>query len=240
VVTQAAPIGNHLLAALTPEEYWRLVPHLEHVSFSTGQVLYDSAECPNHVCFPTTAIVSLIYLSENGSSIEVATIGNRGIVGGPFFGINSLAYRPIVRSAGDGYWVDSGVLKDEFMRSGQLQRLLFKHTQALMTQLAQAAVCNRLHHLEQRLCRWLLLTRDCLSTDQLDVTQESLAQMLGVRREAVTAAAGKLQRAGLIRYKRGRAFVLDRTGLEAGSCECYGIIRDEYNRLTGSHSLRLH
>lgn len=239
MVAQAAPIGNCLLAALTPEEYWRLLPHLEHVSFSTGKLLYDSAERPSHVCFPTTLIVSLTYISENGLSIEVAMIGNRGIVGGPFFGIESVPYRSMVRSAGDAYWIDSRVLQDEFTRSAQLQHLLFRHTHALMTELAQTAVCNRFHHLEQRFCRWLLLTRDCISTDRLDMTQELLAQMLGVRREAVTVAAGKLQRAGLISYKRGRAFVLDRAGLEARCCECYGIIRDEYNRLIGSYPLRL-
>ena len=228
------PVRNRLLANLPPEEYERLLPHLGHVSFALGEVIYESGGRQSYIYFPTTAIISLLYLMENGSSAEMGVAGCEGLVGvALFMGGGTVPNRAVVQSAGAAYRMKTKVLQDEFARGGAFQRLLLRYTQALMTQMSQTAVCNRLHTVEQQLCRWLLLSRDRLETDELVMTQELIANMLGVRREGVTHAAGRLQESGLISYVRGHITILDRRGLEAAVCECYKVVKDEYDRLLG-------
>ncbi len=226
------PRENHLLAAL-PDDQWLLwKEHLEPVEMPLGLVLYESGGVLSHVYFPSTSIVSLLYVMENGSSAEIAVVGHEGIVGiSLFMGGETTPNRALVQSAGHGYRLPARVMKDEFDRAGPVLHLLLRYTQALITQMAQTAVCNRHHSLDQQLCRWLLLSLDRLSGNELHMTQELIANMLGVRREGVTEAALKLQQSGLIRYARGRITVLDRPRLEARSCECYAVVKREYDRL---------
>jgi CRP-like cAMP-binding protein len=234
VMSQSAPepVGNRLLAMLPREEYLMLSPNLELVPLRLGEVIYESGGQQNFIYFPTTAIISLLYMMENGSSAEMGVAGNEGLVGiALFMGGNTAPNRAVVQSAGDALRMRTSILQDEFARAGTFQRMLLRYTQALMTQMSQTAVCNRLHTVEQQLCRWLLLSRDRLSSDELVMTQELIANMLGVRREGVTGAAQRLQENGLISYVRGHIQILDRGGLEATVCECYGVVRDEYNRL---------
>jgi CRP-like cAMP-binding protein len=210
----------------------RLKPRLELVSMPLGDALYESGTHLSHVYFPTNSIVSLLYVMEDGSSAEIAVVGNEGVVGvSLFMGGETTPSRGIVQSAGHAYRLAGQELKREFMRAAELQQILLRYTQALLTQMAQTAVCNRHHSVDQQLCRWLLLSFDRLPSNELVMTQELIANMLGVRREGVTEAAGKLQKAGLIRYNRGRISVLDRPGLEARSCECYAVVKKEFARL---------
>jgi CRP-like cAMP-binding protein len=226
-----APKDNELLAALPKADFQRWLPQLELVAMPLGQVLYESGSTMSHVYFPTTAIVSLLSVMENGSSAEIAVVGYEGIVGvSLFMGGDSTPSRAVVQSAGQGYRLKSHVLKEEFKRA-PVMHLLLRYTQALITQMAQTAVCNRHHSLDQQLCRWLLLSLDRLPGNELVMTQELIANMLGVRREGVTEGALKLQNIGLIRYARGRITVLDRPGLEGRSCECYAVVKKEYDRL---------
>ncbi len=223
---------NHLLAAMPAGDFARIAAHLELIPMKLGDVLYEPGTRLRHVYFPTTAIVSLLYVMENGASAEIAIVGNDGILGiSLFMGGESTPSRAIVQSAGHGFRLRAQLLKDEFGRFGSTLHLLLRYTQALITQMAQTAVCNRHHSVDQQLCRWLLLSLDRLSSNELAMTQELIANMLGVRREGVTEAAGKLQDAGLIQYRRGRIIVLDRAGLEARSCECYRVVRKECERL---------
>jgi CRP-like cAMP-binding protein len=232
MATPPSPMQNHLLAALPAAEFERLSPHLESIPMPLGEVLYESGAQLRHVYFPTTSIVSLLYVLEDGASAEIAVVGNEGILGiSLFMGGDSTPSRAVVQSAGHGYRLKAELLKQEFNRAGPVLRLLLRYTQALITQMTQTAVCNRHHSIEQQLCRWLLLSLDRLSSDSLTMTQELIANMLGVRREGVTEAAGNLQRAGLIRYSRGRIEVLDRAGLEKTVCECYAVVKKEYDRL---------
>ena len=227
-----SPSQNHLLAALPAAEYERLAPHLEWIPLLLGETLYEPGGQLQHVYFPTTAIVSLLYVMEDGSSAEIAVVGNEGLVGiALFMGGETTPSRAVVQSAGYGYRLRASALKTEFSLGGNLQHLLLRYTQALITQMAQTAVCNRHHGLEKQLCRWLLLSLDRLDSNELKMTQELIANMLGVRREGVTEAAGKLQAAGLIEYSRGRITVLDRPKLEAQVCECYAVVKREYDRL---------
>ena len=222
---------NKLLAAWPEEERERLQPQFESVEMPLGQALYESGDTLSHVYFPTTSIVSLLYVMENGSSAEIAVVGYEGIVGiSLFMGGDSTPSRAVVQSSGRGFRLASSAIKDEFTRAPVLH-LLLRYTQALITQMAQTAACNRHHSLDQQLCRWLLLSLDRLSGSELKMTQELIANMLGVRREGVTAAALMLQKAGLIRYSRGHINVLDREGLEKRSCECYAVVKKEYDRL---------
>jgi CRP-like cAMP-binding protein len=226
------PEANRLLAALTPEDRERLAADLEFVSLPLGEVIYESGSRQDYVYFPTTAIVSLLYVMEDGASAEIAIVGNEGIVGvSLIMGGETTPSRAVVQSAGTAYRLPGRLLKREFTRGAALQHLLLRYVQALLTQMAQTAVCNRHHSVDQQLCRWLLLSMDRLPSNQLVMTQELIANMLGVRREGVTEAAGKLQRAGLIRYSRGRITVLDRAGLEARACECYAVVKRESDRL---------
>lgn len=226
------PHKNHLLAALPDAEWQRWLPDLEQVELQLGQVIYESGRVQDHVYFPTTAIVSLLYVLENGASAEIAVAGNEGIVGvSLFMGGGSTLSRAVVQSGGMGFRLKAHAMKVEFNRAGIVMRLLLRYTQALITQMAQTAVCNRHHTLDQQLCRWLLLSLDRLAGSVLLMTQELISNMLGVRREGVTEAALKLQAAGLIRYARGRITVLNRPGLELRSCECYAVVKQEYDRL---------
>ena len=226
------PRQNHLLAALPAQDRERLLPHLERVTMPLGHVLYESGSELRHVYFPTTSIVSLLYVMIDGASAEIAVVGNDGILGvALFMGGETMPNRAVVQSAGHAYRLQGALLKQEFNRSGELQHLLLRYTQALLTQMAQTAVCNRYHSLDQQFCRWLLLSLDRLPADELVMTQELIANMLGVRREGVTEAAGNVQRAGLIEYQRGRITVLDRAGLEARTCECYAVVKKEIDRL---------
>ena len=223
---------NWLIAALPDEEWRRWQPMLEWVEMPLGQVMYESGRPLSHVYFPTTSIVSLLYVMEDGASAEIAVVGNEGVVGiSLFMGGETTPSRAVVQSAGQGWRLRSRAVKIEFDRPGPVMHLLLRYTQALITQMAQTAVCNRHHSLDQQLCRWLLLSLDRLHGNELVMTQELIANMLGVRREGVTEAALKLQRRGLIRYARGRITVLDRPGLEASSCECYAVVKKEYDRL---------
>jgi CRP-like cAMP-binding protein len=223
---------NLLIAALPPAESERWLPLLEPVDMPLGSVLYESGGTLSHVYFPTTSIVSLLYVMENGASAEIAVVGNEGIIGvSLFMGGESTPSRAVVQSAGRGFRLKANTMKEEFDRAGPVLHLLLRYTQALLTQMAQTAVCNRHHTLDQQLCRWLLLSLDRLQGNQLVMTQELIANMLGVRREGVTEGAMKLQRAGLISYARGHITVLDRAGLEKRSCECYSVVRREYDRL---------
>jgi len=241
----ADPRQNRLLAALPDAEWARWRPQLEAVDMPLGKVLYESGSTLSHVYFPTTSIVSLLYVMEDGASAEIAVVGNEGIVGiSLFMGGESTPSRAVVQSAGKGFRLNASLMLLEFNRAGPVLHLLLRYTQALITQMSQTAVCNRHHSLDQQLCRWLLLSRDRLEDDELEMTQESIANMLGVRRAGVTGAALKLQRAGLIRYSRGRISLLDRAGLEKRTCECYAVVKTEYDRLlplappseVGSHS----
>lgn len=226
------PTQNHLLAAFPPVEFARLSPHLELVSMPLGEALYESGGRLKHVYFPTTSIVSLLYVLEDGASAEIAVVGNEGILGiSLFMGGETTPSRAVVQSAGHGYRLKAALIQQEFNRAGPVLRVLLRYTQALITQMAQTAVCNRHHTVEQQLCRWLLLSLDRLPSDSLTMTQELIANMLGVRREGVTEAAGNLQQAGLIRYSRGHITVLDRPGLEKAVCECYAVVKREFDRL---------
>jgi len=226
------PSQNHLLAALPTVEFDALAAYLEWVPLRLGESLYEPGEKLQHAYFPTTAIVSLHYVTESGASAETAGVGNEGVVGvSLFMGGETTSSSAVVQTAGHAYRMEGQWLKDEFNRAGLMQRLLLRYTQALLTQMAQTAVCNRHHSLEQQLCRWLLLTLDRLPTNELIMTQELVASMLGVRREGITEAAGKLQRAGLISYRRGHISVLDRHGLETHACECYAVVKKELARL---------
>ncbi len=230
--TMSDPLRNRLLAALPPEEWQGWKPRLEYVKLSLGQVLSESGGVQSHVYFPTTSIVSLLYVMENGASAEIAVVGNEGVVGiSLFMGGESTSSRAVVQSAGDAYRVQARTIKNAFNEAGPLLHLLLRYTQALISQMGQTAVCNRHHTLDQQLCRWLLWSLDRLDGDELLMTQELIGNMLGVRREGVTAAALKLQAAGLIRYARGRVRVLDRAGLEQRTCECYEVVKREYDRL---------
>jgi CRP-like cAMP-binding protein len=228
----AHPFHNKLLSALPADEMARWLPQLEPTEMALGNVLYESGVKMAHVYFPTTAIVSLLYVLENGASAEIAVVGNEGIVGiALFMGGESTPSRAVVQSAGSGYRLEASLMLKEFNRSVPVMHLLLRYTQALITQMAQTAVCNRHHSLDQQLCRWLLLSLDRLTTSELVMTQELIANMLGVRREGVTEAAGQLQQAGLIQYQRGHIRVLDRKGLEKRTCECYEVVKSEYDRL---------
>ena len=222
------PQQNHLLAALSAAERERIYPHLRLVPMPLGEVLYESGDVLRHVYFPTDSIVSLLYVLTDGASAEISVVGNEGLIGiALFMGGETTPSRAIVQSAGHAYRLIGQRLKDEFHRNGELQLLLLRYTQALITQMAQTAVCNRHHSVDQQLCRWLLLSLDRLSANQLTMTQELIANMLGVRREGVTEAAGKLQKLGVIEYSRGQITVLDRPKLEQLCCECYAVVKRE-------------
>ena len=230
--TQSLPQHNHLLAALTAEAHNRLLPHLELITLPLGKVLYESGDTLRYVYFPTDSIVSLLYVMESGASAEISVVGNEGITGIALFmdGVSTTS-RAIVQSEGHAYRLKSQYLKDEFNRHGELMELMLRYTQSLLTQMAQTAVCNRHHSIEQQLCRWLLLSLDRLPDNKLVMTQELIANMLGVRREGVTDAAGKLQKLGVIEYSRGHITVVDRPKLEELSCECYAVVKKETDRL---------
>lgn len=227
-----SPTQNHLLAALPATELERLAARLELVPMTLGSMLYEPGEQLQHAYFPTTSIVSLHYVMASGASAEAAGVGNEGVVGvSLFMGGNTTSSSAVVQTAGHAYRMERCVLQEEFKRAGVLQRLLLRHTQALMTQMMQSAACNRHHSVEQQLCRWLLLTLDRVPSHELVMTQELVASMLGVRREGITEAAGKLQSAGYISYRRGHITVLDRSGLEEHACECYAVVKKEFSRL---------
>lgn len=227
-----SPDQNQLLAALPADDFAAIAAHLERVPLPLGHMLYEPGTQLRHAYFPTTSIVSLHYVTESGASAETAGVGNEGVVGvSLFMGGDTTPSSAVVQTAGHAYRLDRHVLLQEFRRAGALQRLLLRYTQALMTQMAQSAVCNRYHSVEQQLCRWLLLTVDRVPDRELVMTQELVASMLGVRRESVTEAAGNLQNLGYIRYRRGHIAVLDRKGLETRSCECYGVVKKELGRL---------
>lgn len=228
----ASALRNRLLAALPQEDYERLAPDLELVSMLVGDVVCESSAQMSHAFFPTSSIVSLQYVMENGSSAEIAGVGNEGLVGvSLFMGGETALSRSIVQTGGHGYRLQKSVLLDEFNRGGAMMRLLLRYTQALIAQMSLTAACNRRHSLEQQLCRWLLLTLDRMPGNELIMTQELIASMLGVRREGVTEAAGRLQGAGIINYRRGHITVLERAGLDSRVCECYGVVKREFERL---------
>lgn len=232
MATPPGPNQNQLLAALPTAEFERILPALELVVMPLGEVLYESGAQMHQVYFPTTAIVSLHYVTEEGASAEIAGVGNEGVLGTPLFlGGNSTPSRATVQTGGSAYRLKARALLEEFNRAGPLMRLLLRYTQSLMTQMAQTAVCNRHHSVEQQLCRWLLATLDRLSSNELTMTQELIASMIGVRREGITEAAGHLQQARLISYRRGHITVLDRSGLERRVCECYAVVKKEHARL---------
>jgi CRP-like cAMP-binding protein len=238
--TRRSPKENRLLAALPAAQLMRLAPHLERVPLPLGRVIYESGGEQGHVYFPASGIVSLLYVMDNGSPAEIAVVGNEGMVGiALFMGGETTPSRAVVQSAGSAYRLAAALVKAEFSRGGPLQRLLLRYTQALMTQMTQTAACNRHHMLEQQLCRWLLLSLDRLPSNQLVMTQQLIANMLGVRREGVTEAAGRLQADGLISYRRGRINVLDRAKLEERVCECYAAVRRESDRLLVPSALAL-
>jgi CRP-like cAMP-binding protein len=227
-----SPRDNHLLAALSADDYARMLPDLELIAMPLGWALYEAGDHMSHLYFPTTSIVSLLYVMENGESAEIAITGNEGLVGiSVFMGGESTPSRAVVQSAGAGYRLKASILKREFALGGHFARLALRYTQALLTQMSLTAVCNRYHSVDQQLCRWLLLSLDRLPSGELKMTQELIANMLGVRREGVTAAAGKLQAAGLIQYQRGKITVLDRPKLELRACECYAVVKTEFDRL---------
>ena len=229
-------IKNHLFAALSKEEFVRLEPHLEFVSLQLGEVIYESGDKMTHIYFPTTAIISMLYIMENGATAEIGIAGNNGLIGSALFmGGKSTSSRAVVQSTGHAIRIKAKPLQIEFDRSGLFQKLLLRYIQSLMTQISQTAVCNRLHNVDQQLCRWLLINHDQLETNELVMTQELIANMLGVRREGVTIAAKKLQERGLIKYVRGTITVINRKGLEDAACECYQIVMDEYDRLLGKY-----
>jgi CRP-like cAMP-binding protein len=231
---ESSAVVSHLLAGLPAEVLARNRPHLERVRMETGQVVYAAGERLDAVYFPLDCIISLLYTMENGATADMAMVGNEGVVGiALFMGGESMPSRAVVQNAGDALRLPARALQDEFRRGGAFQIALLRYTQSLITQMSQTAVCNCLHSIDQRLCRWLLLSHDRLHSDQIVMTQEMIAGMLGVRREGVTIAAGRLQVAGLIRYARGRITIIDRPGLEARVCECYGVVRRECARLLG-------
>jgi CRP-like cAMP-binding protein len=238
VNTKPDPRQNHVLDALPPEERDRLIPFLKLVPMPLGKVLYESGAALRHIYFPTDSIVSLLYIMQDGASGEIAVVGNEGAIGvSLFMGGETTPSRAIVQSAGHAYRLTGARLKQEFIRHGEMLHVLLRYTQSLITQMAQTAVCNKHHSLDQQLCRWLLLSLDRLSDNELKMTQELIANMLGVRRESVTEAAGKLQKLGAIKYVRGTITVLDRPRIEALSCECYGVVKRETDRLLFPHRL---
>ena len=226
------PKDNHLLAMLPEAEWERMAPHLVAVDMPLGQVVYESGDPIHHVYFPSTAVVSLLYVMEDGASAEIAIVGNEGLIGiAVFMGGETTSSRAVVQNAGRGYRIGARILRDEFHRGGPVQRLLLRYTQALIAQMVQTAACNRHHSIDQQLCRWLLLSLDRLPSNELKMTQQLIANMLGLRRPGVTDAAMKLQDAGLIRYSYGNIEVLDRPGLEKRVCECYAVVKREFDRL---------
>jgi len=230
--TRSDPNQNHLLAALSPAERERIYPHLQLVPLPLGKVIYESGDVMGHVYFPTDSIVSLLYVLADGASAEISVVGNEGLVGITLFmGGETTPSQAIVQSAGFAYRLIGQLIKEEFHRNGGMQLLLLRYTQTLIMQMAQTAVCNRHHSVDQQLCRWLLLSLDRLGSNTLTMTQELIANMLGVRREGVTDAAGKLQKLGVIQYARGRITVLDRPQLEQLCCECYAVVKKETDRL---------
>ena len=232
MINPAALLQNQLLAALPPADLARISDQMEAAPMPLGHVLYESGDQLQHVYFPANSIISLLYVMEDGASAEIAIVGSEGIVGiSLFMGGETTPSRAIVQSAGQAFRVSSKVLKKEFRRAGPLQDVLLRYTQALITQMSQTAVCNRHHSVEQQLCRWLLMSLDRLGSTELSMTQKLIADMLGVRREGVTEAAGKLQKLGLIEYSRGRIVVLDRAGVEKHACDCYQVVKKEYERL---------
>jgi CRP-like cAMP-binding protein len=234
------PQQNHILDALPQPERDRLFPHLKLVALPLGEVLYESGDTLRHIYFPTDSIISLLYVLEDGASAEIAVVGNEGAIGvALFMGGETTTNRAIVQSAGSAYQLTGARLKEEFGRHGEMLHILLRYTQALITQMAQTAVCNRHHSVDQQLCRWLLLSLDRLSSAKLTMTQELIANMLGVRREGVTEAAGKLQKLGVITYQRGHITVLDRPRLEQLCCECYAVVKKETDRLLPSYPLHL-
>jgi CRP-like cAMP-binding protein len=232
--TEEGAQANHLLAGVTEEERQRLLPDLQEVSLPLGKVLYESGEKLDYIYFPTTAIISLLYIMENGATAEIGVVGNDGLIGiAIFMGGDTTPNRAVVQSAGLSFKMKAKVMKEEFTRGGRFHNLCLRYTQALITQISQTAVCNRLHSVDQQLCRWLLLSHDRLPSDRLIMTQDLIANMLGVRREGITHAAKRLQTAGYISYVRGDMTILDRQGLEGQVCECYQVVRAEYSRLLG-------
>jgi CRP-like cAMP-binding protein len=232
LVPPTGATGNRLLAALPPDEFDRMLPQLHQVSFKLGEVVYEFGGHLDYVYFPTSSIVSLLYTMENGSSAEMGLTGNDGVVGiALFMGGGTMPNRAVVQSAGDAIRMKARLLQDEFARGGRFQYLLLRYTQALITQISQTAVCNRLHSVEQQLCRWLLLSHDRVKADELIMTQELIADMLGVRREGVTVAAGRLQDVGAISYVRGHIKILNRQKMEETVCECYRVVKNEFDRL---------
>ncbi len=228
------PLKNFLLAALSDEDFARIKLKLEFVSLKLGEVIYESGDKLHYIHFPTTAIISLLYIMENGATAEIGVIGNDGVCGyALFLGGDSMANRAIIQSAGNAFRMKAKDVKTEFALGGRFQELLLRHTQALMTQISQTAVCNRLHSIEQQLCRWLLLSHDRLNSDKLVMTHDLISNMLGVRREGITLAAQKLAARKLIKNSRGTITVIDRQGLEDAVCECYAVVNEEYNRLLG-------
>lgn len=236
-----SPPQNFLLAALPAAEMERLLPHLELVAMPLGKVLHESGEQLVYAYFPTSAIISLHYIMENGASSEIAGVGNEGVLGvSLLMGGNTTPSRATVQTGGYGYRLKSRILLEEFNRAGPFMRLILRYTQALMTQISQTAVCNRHHAIEQQVCRWLLLTLDRMPTPELTMTQELIASMLGVRRETITETAGNLQRYGFISYRRGHITILNRAGLESVTCECYGVVKKEFHRLLSETSTKTH
>jgi CRP-like cAMP-binding protein len=230
------PLTNHLLAALPKDEFARIEPSLEPVSLALGEVLYESGDRMTHAYFPTTAIISLLYIMENGATAEIGIAGNNGLVGiALFMGGETTSNRAVVQSSGKAVRMKAADIREAFKLGGVFQNVLLRYTQSLMTQISQTAVCNRLHSVEQQLCRWLLINHDQLQTDQLVMTHDLIANMLGVRREGVSIAARHLQDDGLISYVRGTITILDRKGLERSACECYRVVMDEYDRLLGKY-----
>jgi len=235
-MSENGALKNHLLAALPAAEFVRIEPRLEGVSLKLGEVLYESGDQMTHVYFPTTAIISLLYIMENGATAEIGIAGNNGLVGiALFMGGETTSNRAIVQSGGDAVRMRARDVQDAFSLGGVFQSVLLRYTQSLMTQISQTAVCNRLHSVEQQLCRWLLINHDLLQTNKLIMTHDLIANMLGVRREGVSIAAGNLQKKGLIKYVRGTITMLDRKGLEAVACECYVVVKQEYDRLLGKY-----
>jgi CRP-like cAMP-binding protein len=233
---QHEALKNHLLAALPTIEFDRIEPHLVTAPLALGDVLYEAGEKMDYIYFPTTAIISLLYIMENGGTAEIGIAGNNGLIGlALFMGGDTMPHRAIVQSAGNTVKISAKPLQKEFGRGGLFQKILLLYTQSLMTQISQTAVCNRLHSIEQQLCRWLLINHDQLQTDTLTMTHDLIANMLGVRREGVTQAAARLQKMGLISYVRGTIQILDREGLESAGCECYQVVMDEYDRLLGPY-----
>lgn len=234
VVNSNDTLRNFLLAALSVDDFNQIAPKLETVCFKLGEVLYETGERMDYVYFPTTAIVSMLYVMESGATAEIGIVGNDGLIGvSLFMGGDTTTNRAIIQSAGDAVRMKAQDLKTEFAKGGRFQALLLRYTQALLTQISQTAVCNRLHPIEQQLCRWLLLSHDRLTSDKLVMTHDLISNMLGVRREGITLAAQKLAKRGLIKNVRGTIMVIDRQGLEAAVCECYAVVNAEYNRLLG-------